>query len=104
MTKLLLPSLASLLVCGIAAGATDVSGKWSGAPFYFIFKQDGDKLSGSGGPSEKEQIVSFDNGVVEGARITFQAGSLQVDLRVTGDEIRGEMKNGEDTLKVFLKR
>jgi uncharacterized protein (TIGR03435 family) len=104
MKKLLLASLASLLVCGIAAGATDVSGKWSGAPFYFIFKQDGSKLSGSGGPSEKEQIVSFDNGVVEGDRITFQAGSLQVDLRVMGDEIRGEMKNGADTLKVFLKR
>jgi len=104
MKNLLTASLASLLVCGIAHGAADVSGKWSGAPFYFIFKQDGNKLSGSGGPSEKEQIVSFDNGVVEGDRITFQAGSLQVDLRVMGDEIRGEMKNGADTLKVFLKR
>src|ERR1700733_15049746 len=104
MKNLLLASLAGLLVCSIAPGATDVSGKWSGAPFYFIFKQDGNKLSGTGGPSEKEQIVSFDNGVVEGDRIAFQAGSLQVDLRVEGDEIRGEMRNGEDTLKVVLKR
>src|ERR1700693_6310239 len=107
MKKLLLATLAtlaSLLVCGIASGATDVSGKWSVAPFYFIFKQDGNKLSGTGGPSEKEQIVTFQNGVVDGDRITFQAGSLQVDLRLMGDEIRGEMKNGEDTLRVVLKR
>jgi hypothetical protein len=102
--NLVLASLASLLVCSIAPGATDISGKWSGAPFFFIFKQDGNKLSGSGKPSEKEQIVSFENGVVEGDRIAFKAGSLQVDLRVDGDEIRGEMKNGEDTLKVVLKR
>jgi uncharacterized protein (TIGR03435 family) len=104
MKKLLLASLASLLVCGIALGATDVSGKWSGAPFYFIFKQDGNKLSGTGGPSENEQIVSFENGVVEGDRIAFKTGSLQVDLQVDGDQIRGEMRNGEDTLKVVLKR
>jgi uncharacterized protein (TIGR03435 family) len=104
MKNLLTATLAGLLVCGIALAATDVSGKWSGAPFYFIFKQDGNKLSGTGGPSEKEQIVSFENGVVEGDRIAFKAGSLQVDLRVEGDEIRGEMRNGEDTLRVILKR
>jgi hypothetical protein len=104
MKNLLLASLAGLLVCSIAPGATDVSGKWSGAPFYFVFKQDGNKLSGTGGPSEKEQIVSFEDGVVEGDRITFTAGSLQVDLRVDGDQIRGEMRNGEDTLRVVLKR
>jgi uncharacterized protein (TIGR03435 family) len=102
--KLLLAALASLLVCGAAPGATDVSGKWAGAPFYFIFKQDGTRLSGSGGPSEKEQAVSFDNGVIDGDRIAFKAGSLQVDLRIDGDEIRGEMRNGEDTLKVVLRR
>jgi hypothetical protein len=56
------------------------------APFYFIFRQDGNKLSGSGGPSEKEQIVSFENGVVDDDRIAF------------------EMRNEEDTLKVVLKR
>jgi uncharacterized protein (TIGR03435 family) len=107
MKKLLLATLAvlaSLLVCRVGLGATDVSGKWSGTPFYFIFKQDGNKLSGTGGPSEKEQIVSFENGVVEGDRIAFKAGSLQVDLRVDGDEIRGEMRNGDDTLRVVLTR
>jgi len=104
MKKLLLALLASLLVCGIAAGATDISGKWAGAPFYFTFKQDGNKLSGSGGPSEKEQIVTFDNGTVDGDHIVFKAGSMQVDLRIVGDEIRGEIKNGDDTLRVFLKR
>lgn len=104
MKKLLLAPLAALLACGIAIGATDISGRWAGTPFFFIFKQDGNKLSGTGGPSEKEQIVTFDNGVVDGDHISFRAGSIQIDLRIVGDEIQGEMKHGDDTLKIFLKR
>jgi uncharacterized protein (TIGR03435 family) len=104
LKHLLNVALASLLACSLALGATDVSGRWAGAPFYFIFKQDGNKLSGSGGPSEKEQIVSFDNGIVDGDHISFKAGVIQVDLRIVGDEIRGEFRNGDEILKVFLKR
>jgi len=96
-------TILSLPICGIALGTTDISGKWVGTLFSFVFKQDGSKLSGAGGPGEKEQIVSFDNGVVDGDHITFKAGSVQVDLRIAGDEIRGEMKNGDDAMKIFLK-
>ena len=92
-----------------AAGQTaaDLSGKWSGisnGPIYMILKQDGDKLSGSGGPSEREQPLSFQNGKVEGDRLTFQIGSMQFDLRVAGGEIKGEMQNGAESVPVFLKR
>jgi uncharacterized protein (TIGR03435 family) len=73
-------------------------------PFFFVFHQDGSKLSGTGGPIEKEQIVSFDNGIVDGDHITFNAGSIQVNLRIVDNEIRGEFKNGDETLKVFLTR
>lgn len=104
MKRLLIASLMGLLFCGFALCATDISGKWAGAPFYFIFHQDGSKLRGTGGPSEKEQIVSFDEGIVDGDHITFKAGTIQVDLRIVGDELRGEFQNGDQTLKVFLKR
>jgi len=50
MRKILL----GLLVCAGAIGATDVSGKWASAPLYLILKQEGNKLSGSAGPTEKE--------------------------------------------------
>ena len=39
---------------------TDVSGKWASAPIYLILKQEGNKLSGSAGPTEKEQILTFE--------------------------------------------
>jgi hypothetical protein len=49
---------AGLLACGIAVGATDISGRWAGAPFYFIFKQDRNKLNGTGGPSVSTGTIS----------------------------------------------
>jgi uncharacterized protein (TIGR03435 family) len=104
MKHLLIASLMSLQVYSSTLCSTDISGKWAGAPFYFIFHQDGSKLSGTGGPSEKEQIVSFDDGIVDGDHITFKAGAIRVELRIVGDEIRGEFKNGDETLNVFLKR
>ena len=66
MKTLLLSSLASLLVCSGAFAATDVSGRWASAPIYLILKQEGSKLNGSAGPTEKEQSLTFDNGTVEG--------------------------------------
>jgi hypothetical protein len=66
------PSLKGLLLLGVllavsitSFSATNVTGKWSGTlqvagetetkPAYMILKQDGTRLSGSGGPSESEQ-------------------------------------------------
>jgi uncharacterized protein (TIGR03435 family) len=102
--KTLLPSLVSLLACTASFAATDVNGKWASAPIYLILKQEGNKLSGSAGPSEKEQILTFDNGVVDGDRVTFKVGSFQFNLKLKGDEMKGDMRNGADPSPVFLKR
>ena len=56
--------------------------------------QDGNKLTGSGGPNETEQHP-FENGKVEGDRLTFEVlQAIQFDLQVKGDEITGGMKRG----------
>ena len=100
MQKILL----GLLACAGVVGAADVSGKWASATLYLILKQDGSQLSGSAGPSEKEQILTLSNGAVEGDRVTFQMGSFQIGLQVNGDEMKGEMKNAAGSTPVFLKR
>src|SRR5260370_27927899 len=104
MKTFLCVALASLLACVTALAATDVSGRWASAPVYLILKQDGNKLSGTGGPTEKQQAVTFDNGTVEGDRVTFHIGSMQFNLQLNGDEMKGEMKNGADSTPLFLKR
>ena len=100
MQKILL----GLLACAGVVGAADVSGKWASATLYLILKQDGSHLSGSAGPSEKEQILTLSNGAVEADRVTFQMGSFQIGLQVNGDEMKGEMKNAAGSTPVFLKR
>jgi uncharacterized protein (TIGR03435 family) len=104
MIKFLGCSLAGLVVCAGAFAAADVSGKWVSAPIYLVLKLEGNKLSGSAGPTEKEQLLTFDNGAVDGDRVTFKAGSFQFSLKLNGDELKGEMRNGADSTPVFLKR
>src|SRR5438552_265085 len=93
-------AIAFLLVSTIAFAAPDVTGKWtggfSGGSVYMILKQDGAKLSGSAGPDENRQVLVFDNGAVEGDRLRFKAGPMQFGLQLTGDEIKGEIKNGDE--------
>src|SRR5258708_17895899 len=92
------------LVLAMSGVAGDVSGKWSGAmtpvgedgqhPIYMILSQDGDKLSGSGGPNESDQHP-FQNGKVSGDRLTFDVpsgkGTFSFDLKISGDEIKGDL-------------
>jgi uncharacterized protein (TIGR03435 family) len=98
----------ALFLCAAAWGAGDVSGRWSGGfyggPLYVMLKQDGARVTGSAGPSEGQQMLSIENGKIEGDRLTFQAGPLHCDLRVAGDEIRGEMKNGDESIVLTLVR
>ena len=58
--------LVGLLGCASALSAADASGKWVSAPLYLILKQEGSKLTGTAGPSEKDQLLTFDNGAVDG--------------------------------------
>jgi hypothetical protein len=103
------------------AMAADVSGNWSGTitpetgegpqPLYLVLHQSGDQLTGTGGPSAAEQHP-MQNGRVQGDRLTFEVsagkGTFVFDLKMTGDEIRGDLqiKDDQQTIgtKVSLKR
>jgi len=116
--------LLGLLLCAVTLGAADVSGKWSGTierkdeerspqsrPAFMVLKQDGNKLTGSGGPNESEQN-EIRNGKVEGEKLTFEIpigeGVLYFDLKANGDQIEGDIKaqenDGKLTGKISLKR
>ena len=104
MKTLLLSLLLSAVLC-----AADVTGKWSGVfefkndqgetrsePAFLILKQEGARLSGSGGPNEGEQHA-FQNGTVDGAILVFEIPlggerTIQFKLKASGDAIQGDMK------------
>jgi hypothetical protein len=91
--------IAMLFAAALLAFAGDVSGKYSGSipngdPVLVILKQDGAKLTGSGGPSEDQQFP-MRNGKVEGDKITFEvvAGEdrvFKLSFTAKGDTIEGE--------------
>ena len=106
------------------AQKTDITGRWSGTleykrddgesrsgPAYLILKQEGDKVSGSGGPNEGEQHP-IQNGKVEKGRFTFEVltdgPTMYADLAVQGDQLTGDMKRTRDGVtqnsKLTLKR
>lgn len=116
--------LFSVLFSAAALCAINVTGKWSGTlqmegqgdskPAYLVLKQDGNKLSGSAGPSESEQH-SFEGGKVEGNKLTFDVplggqgeGFMHFDLQVQGDQMTGHVKRGgegkNEAAKISLKR
>lgn len=110
-----------LAVSATTFSATNVTGKWSGTlqvagetdtkPAYMILKQDGDKLSGSGGPTESEQHP-FDGGKVEGNKLTFDVPlgekSMHFEMEANGDQITGQVsqqnEGATETAKISLKR
>src|SRR4051794_24446521 len=100
MTK----TLFAVCLLPFTLAAADFTGNWASAPMYLVLKQDGNKLSGTGGPSAKNQQLSFDNGTVDGDRASFKIGSYQVSVQLQGDEMRGEVNMGNGTQPIFLKR
>jgi uncharacterized protein (TIGR03435 family) len=99
--------VALILSTAGAFAATDLTGKWSGVgggPIYMVLKQDGNKLSGTAGPSAHEQLLELQNGAVDGDHVTFDVGPIRVDARVVGDEIRGDAMVGGQPSKLFLRR
>ncbi|MBI1792253.1 MAG: hypothetical protein HYR60_32420 [Acidobacteria bacterium] len=99
--------LLTLLISAVAMGA-DVTGNWSGSfeykspegeaksePCYMVFKQEGAKLSGSGGPSADRQWP-MQNGKVDGDRLTFEISNegrnMSFELTTSGDQVEGEGK------------
>lgn len=106
----------------LAAG--DLTGTWTGtltrnsddgtrtSDAYVIFKQDGAKLTGSGGPSAEEQIP-MSKVVMDGDKITFEVdggnGALKFAVVAKGDTIEGDVVQERSdgttrTGKIALKR
>src|SRR5260370_35937559 len=80
-----------------SAMAADFTGKWSGEgvtngeshPLYFVLKQDGNTVTGSGGPSADEQN-DFKTASIDGSKSVVEIavvakGTLHVELEPDGD-------------------
>lgn len=90
----------ALMVCGTLAFAAALTGSWSGAilsngesmPAYFVLKQDGAALTGTGGPDTTEQLP-MQNGKVDGDKFSFDVpagkGTFHFELTQEGDTLKG---------------
>lgn len=103
------------------AVAADLSGKWSGTfraagadhdvPQFFLLKQDGSKLTGSGGPDEREQYP-IENPRVEDDKVAFEITTgewkFRYHLKVTGPHLTGDLEltsaDSRRTAKVALNK
>jgi hypothetical protein len=114
-------TLAVVLLLAMNAMAGDLTGKWSGAfkadgadhdvPQVFILKQDGSKLTGSGGPDQSEQYP-IEEGKIDGDRVRFELTTGEwkftynlkaTDARMTGD-LELKSINNSRTAKVSLSK
>jgi uncharacterized protein (TIGR03435 family) len=98
-------ALAAVLLGSASLQAADISGVWQGGffggPLYLTLHQDGDKLSGTAGPGEKEQ-EKLENIKLEDGHLTASMGPAQVDLRVVGETLTGDISaTGPDGPMVF---
>jgi hypothetical protein len=106
MAILLRISLCSLLLT-IALAAVDFSGEWQGGvintlpsgetrqtqEIYLHLSQQGNKVSGTIGPSKDKQ-VPIDQGEVDGDRLKmFQGKHRVLELTLTGERLVGTMRH-----------
>jgi uncharacterized protein (TIGR03435 family) len=88
--------------------AADVSGAWSGSyyagPIYLILKQQGTEVTGTAGPSAAQQMLKLQAGKIEGDQLTFKVGPLDISVRLQGDNLKGELKEPNDTAPIVLTR
>jgi len=112
-------AVAVVLLLATNALAGDRTGKWSGSfkvegaehnvPQLFILKQDGNRLTGSGGPDESEQYL-IESGKVEGDQVRFELTTgewkFTYDLKAADAKIDGDLQlkstNQARTAKVSL--
>lgn len=108
-----------LLVSTAVAG--DLSGKWSGTfraagadhdvPQLFILKQDGSKLTGSGGPDESEQYP-IENPRVDDDKVAFEITTgewkFSYHLKMSATHLTGNLEltsaDSRRTAKVALNK
>jgi hypothetical protein len=98
-------TVAVVLLLAMHAMAGDLTGKWSGSfradgadrdvPQLFIWKQDGNKLTGSGGPDQSEQYP-LESGKVDGDRVRFEITTgewkFTYDLKTMGGGMAGDLE------------
>lgn len=121
--RTLLSCLASLVFASVCLA--DVTGQWTGffefkgdggetrqAPVLLILKQEGSKVTGTGGRDEQDRHEVL-KGTVEGDVVTLEveAGGAPIQLKMVlkGDELTGDVSrerpSGEkQTAKVSVKR
>ncbi len=110
-----------LLLFALNAMAGDLTGKWSGSfrangadhdvPQLFILKQQGNTLTGSGGPDKSERYP-IENGRVDGDRIRFELTTgewkFTYDLKATATKMVGALElkslNDERSARVTLSK
>lgn len=94
-----------LLLLASTALAGDLSGKWSGTfratgadhdvPQLFILKQEGSRLTGSGGPDEREQYP-IENPRVDDDKVAFEITTgewkFSYHLKVSGPHLTGDLE------------
>jgi len=97
-----------LLALFPALHAADVTGAWSGSyyggPIYLVLKQQGVDVTGTAGPSPAQQMLKLTAGKMEGDRLAFKAGPLEVNLKLQGDDLAGELKEPNDTAPIAFTR
>jgi hypothetical protein len=94
--------LASMLFVTLAIAA-NLTGNWSGEiqsegdthPLYLVLKQEGDTLTGSGGPNDSEQHP-MQNGKIDGGKMSFDVpagkGTFHFELATDGDVLKGTVQ------------
>jgi len=113
--------LLALCVFATAALAADVTGNWTGEgvtngeshSLYFVLKQDGNTLTGSGGPNASEQHP-FQGGKVDGDKIIFDVltgagkGTIHFELTAEDNTLKGTVElrrsDGNESGTVILKK
>ena len=111
--------IALLFILGLVVG--DVSGNWHGSfrvdggdhdvPQLLTLRQDGTKLTGTGGPDATERYP-ISNGQVNGDRVTFELTTgdwkFFYDLRSSGQQMSGKLTlksmNESRSAEVSLKK
>ncbi len=112
--------LLALVFFATSALAADFTGNWSGEgvtngeshSLYFVLKQEGNTVTGSGGPSATEQH-DLQTGTVDGDKIVLEVrvgnrGTLHFELKAEGDGLKGTVlftrENGSESGSVALKK
>jgi uncharacterized protein (TIGR03435 family) len=100
--------LFALFSAAASLPAADITGAWAGSyyagPIYLVLKQQGTQVTGTAGPNAMQQMMKLAAGKMEGDQFSFKIGPLEVNLKLEGDDLKGELKEPNDTAPLVLTR